>query len=248
MVLSFTNKISIKKFSLVKDLSKSSSIQECSYSTVTTYKISVFSRSKILVYNFKPNIYTISIRSMHRITGNGVYCQYLKQQVPSLKPLPPIRGYPGEFRARKWVTNLDSNQERRLGLTQHETTHSLIEEVKTGRITMLASSSKGLKAPNGPFQKISYDKMDGTCIPKVHEVTNQPLMDDFGYFIPDPNKGGQRIAIFVTPRKINKDVDHLCPGQPEYQEYLDKHESTLKGLSPKHKDKLTKNLGGQDDE
>ena len=160
-----------------------------------------------------------------------------------------IRHYPGEFKGRRY-DKLTPDEERRLNLTQHETSHSNIEEVATRRVVMIATSSQGKNYPKGSFHRISSDKINGSYTPLCNSTTKKPCMDDYGFTIPSPYKGGQYVAILETPRTVEKDVEHKCPAVPEMQEYLDKHEDKLKELLKQaaSNNKLSRKIGGQDDE
>lgn len=195
------------------------------------------------------NINIVSKRTTIKIFSRGMI--RLSGVATKLTPVPrPLniakRHHPGDFKPRRW-TALTEDEKRRLNLTQHETTHTLIEETTNGNIVFLATSSKGLASTKGPFHKLSPEKMDGTFVPRLNPITKDPLMDDYGYPIPNPNKGGQYIAVLDTKRKLEKDMEHKCPIQKENQDYLDKHESELnKILLSLQKGKLPRNIGGQD--
>lgn len=160
------------------------------------------------------------------------------------------RTYPGEFKIYRWNNNLTPDEKRRLGLTQHEDTHYNIKETKTNRVIMLGTSAKQVKHPEVETYKISTEKINGSYISVLNPITKQPLMDDYGYLVPNLEKGGQYIAVLGTPRKISQDIAHKFEEKPEFQSYLDKYESVLKEIQEKAKNqnKLPRKIGGIDDE
>lgn len=170
----------------------------------------------------------------------------------------PVRYYPGKYRSFDWDKKLkESDAEHKrddLGLTQHELTHSNVEEVATGQAVAILTSSKGFKAPNGPYEKLSPIKADGTFIPKKDANGNDIIDPVTKQTIPDPKKGGQYVGPLIKKRQISKDARVYTKENTAHQKYLDDNESKLAQIIAKGQNKsntntyLPKIIGGKDDQ
>lgn len=109
-----------------------------------------------------------------------------------------LRNYVGECKAYKWkIKPIDATN---LPLTQHEITHITIEDIKSQKIVAIFTSSQGnKKISNVTFEKVSPIKHDGSYTPILNKLTKEPLMDDYGYTIPNEKKGGQFIVTLANP-------------------------------------------------
>ena len=166
------------------------------------------------------------------------------------------RNYPGEFKGRVWDKNLkhpiNLHDRNNLGLTEHQATHINIEHTETETITMIFTSAKCSKDPNVHIEKLSSIKVNGSFIPMKDSKTGKLIYDIKGNLVPDENKGGQYVAVLITPRKLGKDIKHLAPVNANIQKYLDQHEIALKQILEnarvKQSLKLIKYIGNKDEE
>lgn len=170
---------------------------------------------------------------------------------PKLILKPPQRAYPGDFRVGRWK-KMSVDEQRRLGLTNHEMTHDSIQDAKTGKIEAIFTScqNKGNKIPSG-FDKVSEIKLNGTYTPLKDLETKKPILDKDGKTIPDPKVGGQYMATLGKPRKFGKDVQNkfVISTEEKDQVYLDKHEAKIHNNILKHRRLgLSKKIGGADEE
>lgn len=165
--------------------------------------------------------------------------------------------YAGQYRARRWDSQLKSKESEHtrndMNLSLHQASHVNIENIQTKKIVAIFTSSSGKKAdPQAHFEKLDPVKYDGSYIPKIDAKTKQPIINTEGKTIPDPDKGGQYVAVLSYERQIKKDVEPLSIIDPTIQVYLDKHENKINTIinnsQQKKKASLTKIIGGKDDE
>lgn len=158
----------------------------------------------------------------------------------------PKSNYAGEFRPRVWDKKLkyplNEHERDDLGLTEHQAVHINIEHTDTEVITMILTSAHKSKNPNVYIEKLSSVKADGSFTPLKNPQTGKLEIDANGHLIPDPNKGGQYIAVLITPRKLGEDVKPWAPIDNKYQNYLDQHETALKKILNNARMHKTSNL------
>lgn len=156
------------------------------------------------------------------------------------------RGYPGKFKSYSYkepINNANNSQEHvNLGITQHEATHKNILDVTTGN--KLANNN------NVSFEKLDAIKMDGSFTPQKDPKTGAPILDANGNLMPDPQKGGQYIAMLGAERDLHPEAKAAMKENTNDQAYLDKHEGKIDAfLKNSRKKKLPiKKVGGKDDE
>ena len=155
------------------------------------------------------------------------------------------RNYPGQYCIREWRPKIkqkkDQHEINDLNLTKHQLTHKNIEETNTGIIRAIFTSCTD-------FEKLDPVKVDGSFIP-LKDKTGKTFLNTQGNPIPDPNKGGQYIAVLETPRKVGKDVKRYSNIQTNDQAYVDKHEKDIEAIINKaKKTSLPKFIGNKDDE
>jgi len=211
-----------------------------------------YKKSNVLL---APNINKLSKRAMHRV---GIqFMDIGRNQMSNIVRASVChRNYPGDFKGRVWEKNFKypTNLHKRddLGLTEHQATHINIEHTATETITMIFTSAKSSKDPNVYIEKLSPIKADGSFTPMKDPKTGKLVHDVNGNVIPDPNKGGQYVAVLVTPRKLGKDVKHQAPINAKAQQYLDQHEVNLKRILEnarmKRTSSLIKYIGNKDEE
>lgn len=139
------------------------------------------------------------------------------------------RKYPGEFRGRKFIQEYKTNHQSNInpknnpknydhshvrddaGVNCSHATYTNIEETKTRKIVMILTSSHGKDAPLGVYVgKLDAVKAEGSFIPLKDFVTKEPLLDSHGNLIPNPNKGGQYVAVSPNPRVVKKIWNTKC--------------------------------------
>jgi hypothetical protein len=159
----------------------------------------------------------------------------------------------GQYRLFRWKKDISLDEQRRLGLTPHECTHDNIQDTTTGKIEGLLTSAQN-KDGNSPaiYDKISSVKCNGSFTPLKDSKTKQSILDKEGNPIPDPNKGGQYMATYPTPRKVYPDTDYLRKINKTGQQYVDKYETDIQANINKnrkfYRPKASKNIGGIDEE
>lgn len=159
----------------------------------------------------------------------------------------------GQYRLLRWKKDISPDEQRRLGLTPHECTHDNIQDTATGKIEGLLTSSQN-KDGNSPaiYDKISSVKCNGSFTPLKDSKTKQSILDKEGNPIPDPNKGGQYMATYPTPRKVYSDTDYLREIKKTGQQYVDKYETYIQANINKnrkiYRPNASKKIGGIDEE
>lgn len=162
------------------------------------------------------------------------------------------------YQGRKWdqYMKYPSNPHIRddINLLEHQATHINIEHTETETIVMILTSSKGLNCTdnNIHFEKLSAIKADGSFTPLKDKKGNL-ILDSNGNLQPDPNKGGQYVAVLKYPRKLGVDIRRHAPIDPKLKAYLDHHEVALNTILENAKKKkaffsLPKIIGDKDAE
>ena len=175
---------------------------------------------------------------------NSAEITYKAVLVNRTKFVPLQRAYPGDYSGYHW--KVDSVKAKQLGLKSYEQNHVNVVNNNTGFVKRILTSSKGTKYGN--FEKLSLTKFDGTFIPLYNKDTGTPIVDNYRNMVPDPNKAGQHVATFDTPRYIAKDVKRKLVKDEAVQKYLDEHEDKIRTLESKDIPKMSKKIGGYDDE
>jgi exoribonuclease R len=114
----------------------------------------------------------------------------------------------GKFRAVNWDPKFKGENAEHsrddMGLSKHQATHTGVQDSKTKNIVGIFTSSSGKTAnPTVHFEKIDAMKFDGSFTPKKDPQTKQPMVDAQGQLVPDPQKGGQKIAIPPNQYKVS---------------------------------------------
>ena len=132
-------------------------------------------------------------------------------------------------------------------ITKHETTHTNIMDVASGKVVAILTSGHGNTTSTVPglkkdFDKVSTEKHDGTYTPvfpkskpqmddygsiisPLSTISKAPIIDNYGSTIPNPNAGGQYMATLGSTR-IPRDPGILVE-KSELQPYLDKYEARI---------------------
>lgn len=168
-------------------------------------------------------------RSMHRASSAIIpNMSLIRKPLPEkILPFIPQRNFANQFHPVRWKPNTPGT----LGLAKHEPSHINIIDATTGKVIGILTSSKGNNLPDDIlFIKLSDIKYDGSYIPKLHPITKQPIMDDYGFTIPHTLKGGQYAAIFKYAREITPEAAQFIEKLPQHQEFLDKHEDKILDL------------------
>lgn len=214
-------------------------------------------------------LYYKSLESKTKITPRILYQKSIKRymhrsssyaRVMLTRPLPgnaTNNRHAGMYRVIEWDKKLkdkaDPHPGNDLNLTQHEVTHLNIENTITKKVIGLLTSSKGNKAdPKAYFEKVDVTKYEGSFTGVKDPITKQPILDSTGKMIPDPNAGGQYVAIFPRPRKYGKDAQARTRIVTEHQNYIDKVEKKIANIeanAEKHTPRgPIKKIGGKDEE
>jgi hypothetical protein len=123
------------------------------------------------------------------------------------------RNYFGQFRVIKY--DKDTVQQDGSKIPNHEWSHLKLQDMITGKVVGLFTSQPENKKTGEVYQFVSKEKHDGTVLPDTN---------------PDgsPNNEGQHISVLENPRSIND--YHVIKPQENKQNYVDKHEETIKKI------------------
>lgn len=186
---------------------------------------------------------------MHRNAINNVTKLTKGQQFC----ITPRRYYPNKYRVVR-VKPLTEDEKQRYNLAMHDTTHFNLQDTQTGKLEAIFTSAKKANkgTPFGNLDNVKLDavKYDGSCKYLV-DKQKKPILDANGNPIPDPNKGGQYLRVYDSPRIVEADAKHNYVSDNKNQSYVDKHEDKIKEEIDKKRALLTslpKKIGGADDE
>lgn len=84
----------------------------------------------------------------------------------------------------------------------------------------------------------------------VIKAKKRPIMDDYGNYVPDPDKGGQYNMMYPQAYIMEDNVKPYMEYQPEHQAYVDSVEDKIKDQQNKKASTLKppKTLGKPNDE
>lgn len=205
---------------------------------------------------------------MRAVVGNLYARATMRPHLASLSRNTPDHSRSMALQARKFPAQFaqkDCYDRDKQGISWHEGSHIILYDDMTDKLVGLLTSSHGKNLPPGVYiAKVSAEKYDGTFISL--KDPNDPtkkiaLLDIDGNKIPDPNKGGQYLAVFPLQRTISEETKGYLLSQKELEvqypylkPYIQKYQSSLRKIVEEGHNKnntkgqFSKKLGGKDDE